>query len=66
MRADDVEETVWSRAWQVFYNRHIILGQPSETADKVSLNSLYTEARDLKTLCGIMKGAAVMRLKLWN
>jgi len=48
IRADDLEETVWSRTREVLSNPDIVLGKLAETSDKTSLNSLDTEIRELK------------------
>lgn len=48
IRADDLEETVWSKTRDVLSNPDIILGKLAETIDKASLNSLDTEIRELE------------------
>lgn len=48
IRADDLEETVWSRTREVLSNPDIILGRLVETSDKASLDSLGTEIGGLE------------------
>lgn len=48
IRADDLEETVWSKTREVLSNPDIILSELAETSDKASLNSLDTEIRELE------------------
>ena len=48
IRADDLEETVWSKTREVLSNPEIVLCKLAETSDKASLDSLDTEIRELE------------------
>lgn len=48
IRAGDLEETVWSKTQAVLANPDIILAQLAEATDKVSLDSIEAEIKDLE------------------
>ena len=51
IRADDLEDMVWSKTRDVLSNPNIVLGELAETSENASLDSLDTEIKELeKTL----------------
>ena len=50
IRADDLEEIVWSKTQDVLTNPNIILGQLAEASDEASIDSIDTDIKELKKI----------------
>ena len=48
IRANDLEEAVWNKTRELLSNPNIVLNDLAETSDKISLDSLDTDIRELE------------------